>query len=92
MNSIFHFKVATAPEEWREGSGSPSESNSSAEWTPPSLGSRMAAFALLSGEEEARTGEHPVALQPPVKEFVLLNLFVNLLKDINIAHVSKTFN
>lgn len=59
-------------EEWREGSGSPSESNSSAEWTPPSLGgARIAAFALLSNEDDARTGDHPIALQPPVKESMM---------------------
>ncbi|CAI4231176.1 unnamed protein product [Auanema sp. JU1783] len=59
-------------DDWREGSGSPSESNSSAEWTtPPSLGARLTDFAFTSGEEDARTGEHPVALQPPVKESMM---------------------
>lgn len=49
-------------EEWREASGSPTESNSSTEWTPPSLGARAAAFALLPGVEDAKTGDfHPQA-------------------------------
>uniref|UniRef100_A0A1I7XKD4 Uncharacterized protein n=1 Tax=Heterorhabditis bacteriophora TaxID=37862 RepID=A0A1I7XKD4_HETBA len=58
-------------EKWREESGSPSESNSSSEWAPPSLGARLAAFAMLSSEEEARTGDHPIARQPPIKESVV---------------------
>lgn len=51
-------------DEWREASGSPSESNSSSEWVTPTMGTQI--YPVLSSEEEARTGDHPIAKQPPV--------------------------
>lgn len=51
-------------DEWREASGSPSESNSSSDWVTPSMAAQI--YPVLSSEEEARTGDHPIAKQPPI--------------------------
>ncbi|VDL70021.1 unnamed protein product [Nippostrongylus brasiliensis] len=62
--STKEYGAVPTSDEWREASGSPSESNSSSDWVTPSLASQI--YPMLSSEEEARTGDHPIAKQPPV--------------------------
>ncbi|KAK6034865.1 hypothetical protein COOONC_27628 [Cooperia oncophora] len=62
--STKEYGAVPAPDEWREASGSPSESNSSTDWVAPPMATQM--YPALSSEEEARTGDHPIAKQPPV--------------------------
>ncbi|KAK6743178.1 hypothetical protein RB195_010442 [Necator americanus] len=64
LMSTKEYEAVSVSDEWREASGSPSESNSSSEWVTPTIGAQM--YPVLSSEEEARTGDHPVAKQPPV--------------------------
>ncbi|WKY01035.1 hypothetical protein Q1695_015213 [Nippostrongylus brasiliensis] len=61
--STKEYGAVPTSDEWREASGSPSESNSSSDWVTP-LASQI--YPMLSSEEEARTGDHPIAKQPPV--------------------------
>ncbi|KJH52550.1 hypothetical protein DICVIV_01260 [Dictyocaulus viviparus] len=58
------YGAVAVSDEWREASGSPSESNSSSDWVAPSLAAQI--YPVLSVEEEARTGDHPIAKQPPI--------------------------
>ncbi|KAK6009400.1 hypothetical protein OSTOST_25663 [Ostertagia ostertagi] len=58
------YGAVPASDEWREASGSPSESNSSTDWVSPPMATQI--YPALSSEEEARTGDHPIAKQPPV--------------------------
>lgn len=58
------YGAVPASDEWREASGSPSESNSSTDWVASSMATQV--YPVLSSEEEARTGDHPIAKQPPV--------------------------
>ncbi|CAD6199913.1 unnamed protein product [Caenorhabditis auriculariae] len=80
--------TVSASDDWREASGSPSESNSSTDWGNPTgsymmsststsaatavVASSAASAAAVNAEEgEARTGDLPVARQPPsVKDSV----------------------
>ncbi|GMT19980.1 hypothetical protein PFISCL1PPCAC_11277 [Pristionchus fissidentatus] len=70
--------VVQLVEPWREPSNSPSESNSSSDWTPPTssirtngdVNGRISAYATLSSEEEsgARTGDHPTLPAKPSRK------------------------
>ncbi|PIO73261.1 hypothetical protein TELCIR_04775 [Teladorsagia circumcincta] len=62
--STKEYGAVPASDEWREASGSPSESNSSTDWVSPPMATQI--YPALSSEEEARTGDHPIAKQPPV--------------------------
>ncbi|VDO42272.1 unnamed protein product [Haemonchus placei] len=62
--SAKEYGAVPASDEWREASGSPSESNSSTDWVTPPTATQI--YPALSSEEEARTGDHPIAKQPPV--------------------------
>ncbi|RCN49497.1 hypothetical protein ANCCAN_04438 [Ancylostoma caninum] len=64
LMSTKEYEAVPVSDEWREASGSPSESNSSSEWVTPTMGTQI--YPVLSSEEEARTGDHPIAKQPPV--------------------------
>ncbi|EPB74494.1 hypothetical protein ANCCEY_06394 [Ancylostoma ceylanicum] len=64
LTSTKEYEAVPVSDEWREASGSPSESNSSSEWVTPTMGTQI--YPVLSSEEEARTGDHPIAKQPPV--------------------------
>ncbi|KAL6726935.1 hypothetical protein Aduo_008862 [Ancylostoma duodenale] len=64
LTSTKEYEAVPVSDEWREASGSPSESNSSSEWVTPTVGTQI--YPVLSSEEEARTGDHPIAKQPPV--------------------------
>lgn len=69
--------VVQLVEPWREASNSPSESNSSSDYTPPAstrtsgdVDARLTAYATLSSEEEsgARTGDHPALPAKPTRK------------------------
>ncbi|KHJ96750.1 hypothetical protein OESDEN_03287 [Oesophagostomum dentatum] len=64
LASTKEYEAVPVSDEWREASGSPSESNSSSEWVTPTTGPQI--YPVLSSEEEARTGDHPIAKQPPI--------------------------
>ncbi|KAJ1349443.1 hypothetical protein KIN20_005016 [Parelaphostrongylus tenuis] len=58
------YETVQMSDDWREASGSPSESNSSSDWVTPSIATQI--YPVLSVEEEAQTGDHPIAKQPPI--------------------------